>query len=190
MTTVSLNPMSKLRNILAGAGFALMAAPAAAGLGAAGCDDLSGITTTPRVDFQSQIQPVFDDCATCHGESGPAGLDLRAGEAYDNLVGVVSTTNSSRLRVDPFNPDTSALFLAVTCDSPDGPGFRMPGTTPEERALIRDWIAQGAPAEPASPPEAVAVPIGSAWSLGSLVAALMLLAGIHLHRRSSIRRSF
>ncbi|WP_376696433.1 hypothetical protein [Wenzhouxiangella sp. EGI_FJ10305] len=180
----------KLRELLGAAGFALVATSAAAGGDASGCDDLSAIAATPLVDFQSQVQPVLDDCANCHGESGPADLDLRADEAYDNLVGVISTTNASRLRVDPFDPDSSSLFLAVSCDSPGGPGFRMPGTSPEERALIRDWIAQGAPAEPASPPEAVAVPAGTAWSLTSLVAALILLAGIHLRRHDSIRNSF
>lgn len=181
--------MSKFGTLFAGAGFALIALPAAAGIGATGCDDLSDIAPTPLVDFQSQVQPIFDDCANCHGESGPADLDLRAGEAYDNIVGVISTTNSSRLRVDPFNPDNSAVLLAVNCDSPDGPGFRMPGTTPEERAVIRDWIAQGATVVPVSPSEPVGVPIDSPWFLGPLIAGLMMLAGAQLRRNHSIRGS-
>lgn len=189
MTSLPMNPLSKFGKLLARTGFAIMAVPAAAGVGATGCDDLSDIATIPLVDFQSQVQPIFDDCANCHGESGPADLDLRADEAYDNLVGVISTTNSSRLRVEPFNPDNSAVFLAVNCDSPDGPGFRMPGTTPEQRALIRDWIAQGAPAEPGSRPGAIAVPIDSTWFLGLLIAVLMLVAGAQLRRNSSIRCS-
>lgn len=166
----------------------MLASPASGGVGASGCDDLGGIAQTPMVDFQSQIQPVFDDCAGCHGESGPAGLDLRAGESYDNLVGVISTSNSSRLRVDPFNPDTSALFLAVSCDSPGGPGFRMPGTSPEQRALIRDWIAQGALAEPAALPEPVAVPVDDIRALGTLTVLLVLLAAFTLRTKTLSRR--
>lgn len=157
-------------------------APALAGVGATGCDDLSGIAVTPGVDFDSQIQPILDGCAGCHGANGPAGLDLRDGESYSNLVGVISTTNASRLRVDAGNPDDSALFLAVSCDSPAGPGFRMPGTDLQERALIRDWIAQGALPEPAGVPSPVSVPVDARWAL-VLLMALMLGAGAALLSR-------
>ncbi len=153
-------------------------APARAGIGAAGCDDLDAIAETPGVDFQSAIQPIFDNnCTGCHGEFGPAGLDLRAGESYDELVGVISTTNTSRLRVEAFSPETSALFLAINCDSPGGPGFRMPGTNQQERALIRDWIAQGALAEAAAEPEPISVPIDGRWAL-TLLMMVLLLTGL------------
>lgn len=159
----------------------VLTAPALAGVGAAGCDDLGGIGATPAVDFDTQIEPILAGCASCHGEFGPADLDLRAGEAYDNLVGVTSTTNAERLRVEPFQPESSALFLAVACDAPGGPGFRMPGTTPDDRALIRDWIAQGARAEPAL----VAVPVNDGRVLVALAILLLLLAGRRLYREST-----
>lgn len=163
--------------------------PARAGIGAAGCDDLDAIAETPGVDFQSAIQPTFDsNCTGCHGEFGPADLDLRSGESYDNLVGVISTTNSSRLRVEPFSPETSALFLAVNCDSPGGPGFRMPGTDQQQRALIRDWIAQGALAEPAAAPEPISVPINGRWAM-ALLTMVLLLTGLNLVRVSRPARS-
>lgn len=157
-------------------------APARAGIGAAGCDDLDAIAETPGINFQSIIQPIFDNtCTGCHGASGPAGLDLRAGESYDELVGTISTTNTSRLRVEAFSPETSALFLAVSCDSPGGPGFRMPGTDPQQRALIRDWIAQGALAEPAAAPEPISVPIDGRWAL-TLLMMMLLLTGLKFVR--------
>lgn len=180
--------MSKFRFLFVGVcavALLMLAESGRAGVGATGCDDLSGIPETPAVDFDSQIQAIFDECADCHGESGPAGLDLRAGESYDNLVGVISTTNPSRLRVEPFEPESSALFLAVSCDSPGGPGFRMPGTTLQERALIRDWIAQGAPAEPAGGIEPLAVPLDARWALGSLVLLLLAIGAIRLRRTDS-----
>lgn len=175
--------MSTLRLLFTGPFVAALfvTAPAYAGVGASGCDDLGGIAPTPRVDFQSQIQPILDECASCHGESGPAGLDLRAGASFDSLVGVISTTNSSRLRVEPFAPDASTLFLAVSCDSPGGPGFRMPGTDLQQRALIRDWIEQGALAEARGASDAVAVPVGG-FAPRALLAILLLLTGMMLTR--------
>ncbi|RFF30434.1 hypothetical protein [Wenzhouxiangella sediminis] len=177
--------MSKIRRFcttLGAAGLVAMSAAAQAGVGASGCDDLSGIAETPMVDFQSQIQPIFDNsCTGCHGASGPAGLDLRPGESYGNLVGVISTTNTSRLRVEPFSPESSALFLAVNCDAPAGPGFRMQGTDAQQRALIRDWIAQGALAEPAGAPEPIAVPVDGHWAR-VLLTIMLLLTGLNLVR--------
>ncbi|MDZ7789564.1 MAG: hypothetical protein U5L08_03545 [Xanthomonadales bacterium] len=163
-------------------GLMLAAASAQGGVGATGCDDLGGITETPMVDFQSQVQPILDDCTGCHGQNGFAGVDLRPGESFDNLVGVVSTTNPARLRVDPFEPDSSALLLAVNCDAPGGPGFQMGNVSLAERALIRDWIAQGALPEPAGTPQAIAVPVDSAGFLIAMLALLLLLAGIHFRR--------
>lgn len=178
---------TKARVTLACAAVCLMmtAATALAGLGASGCDDLGSLAETPSIDFQSQIQPVFNACASCHGESGSAGLDLRSGESYDNLVGMISTTNPGRLRVEPFSPNTSALFLAVNCDSPGGPGFRMPGTTPEQQALIRDWIAQGAQPEPTGTTEATAVPVDAPGFLMVMAALLGLLAALHFRKTVS-----
>lgn len=114
-----------------------------------GCEDLSGIGETPLVDFESQIQPLLNNCAGCHGAAGNAGLDLRAGESYDNLVGVFANTNPSRMRAEPFNAEDSVLLLAINCAQPGGPGFPMPNISdPNDVALIRDWINQGAWPEP------------------------------------------
>lgn len=164
----------------------VQAVPGLAGTGASGCDDLGDIQQTPRVDFQAQIQPILTDCANCHGESGPGGLDLRPGESYANLVGVRSTTNPSRLRVEPFAPGDSALFLAVACNAPNGPGFRMPGTERAERALIRDWISQGAAPEPLATRQPVAVPIAAPGALVLLMGLLLTFAGLRLRSADSI----
>lgn len=142
---------------LALSGLMLFATLLQAGTAASGCDELDAFPPGPAIDFATQIQPILDGCTGCHGASGPAGLDLREGEAWSNLVGVTATTNPERVRVAPFDPQGSVLFSAVNCDNPGGPSFRMPGTTDEQRALIRDWIAQGALAEPLAP-EAQPVP--------------------------------
>ena len=116
-----------------------------------GCDDLDGIAPVASVAYEDDIQPLLDGCTGCHGEGGTAGLDLRADHSYDNLVGVISTSNPDRLRVDPFQPEDSSLFLAVNCENPGGPGFQMGNLALDDRALIRDWIAQGAHPEPFTP---------------------------------------
>ena len=130
--------------VLAIVAIALNPLPSAAGGDPRQCDDLSAFGPTPRIDFSTQILPVLSSCTGCHGDGGAAGLDLRAGEAYANLVGVTATTNPQRLRVAPGAPDRSLLLAAINCEVTGGPAFRMPGTEPAERALIRDWIAQGA----------------------------------------------
>ena len=142
-----------------------------------GCTDLSAIPETPLVDFESQIQPLFNSvCANCHAASGAAGLDLRPGESHDNLVGVFATMNPSRMRAEPFNADDSVLLLAVNCDQPGGPSFRMPGLSgPEDAALIRDWINQGAWPEPKPPAVPADVALVQVHPPGSFPGALGLV---------------
>lgn len=158
-----------------------LARPAFAGT-PSGCTDLDVFPPQSGVDFASQIQPILSVCAGCHGDGGLAGLDLRPGEAYANLVGVESTTSPPLARVQPFEPEASVLLSAVNCSSPGGPGFQMPGTEPAQRALIRDWIAQGAALRP--PPRSIPTlnPVGSA-----LLVVLMVL--VLLSRRSLRLRS-
>ncbi|NEZ05134.1 hypothetical protein G4Y73_13335 [Wenzhouxiangella sp. XN201] len=162
-------------------GLMLFATFIQAGTVASGCDELDAFPASPAIDFATQIQPILDGCTGCHGASGPAGLDLREGEAWSNLVGVPATTNPERLRVAPFDPQDSVLFNAVNCDNPGGPSFRMPGTTAEQRALIRDWIAQGALEEPPAP-EAQAVPFMPAPIAILLALLLALMAARRFNR--------
>ncbi|MGJ8662935.1 MAG: hypothetical protein ACSHWU_04750, partial [Marinicella sp.] len=58
--------------------------------GLSGCDDLSGIPVTVQVDFENEIQPIFDNnCIQCHGGENPiAFMDLELG--YQQLVNIPS----------------------------------------------------------------------------------------------------
>ncbi len=115
-----------------------------------GCAPLETIEPVANVAFETDIQPLFNsNCLGCHGDGAFGGLDLRSGQSYANLVNVQSTSNPERLRVDPFDPANSALFLSVNCVQPGGPGFQMGDAEQnpldvEEQALVRDWINQGA----------------------------------------------
>lgn len=159
----------------------LPCSPALAGIQSSGCDDLSGFAVQPRVDFAREIQPILDGCAGCHGEGGAAGLDLRAPWSYANLVGVTATTNRDAVRVVPFEPGASLLLTSLNCTQTGGPAFQMPGVAPEQRALVRDWIAQGAAQRP--PP--LAVPVFGPVSTAVALMLILLAAACGLRRRAA-----
>src|SRR5439155_24181922 len=106
--------------------------------------------------FATIQKKIFDaTCATpsCHGAAAAAGgLDLAAGAAYGNLVGVSAANPSAQaagvLRVVPGDPDRSFLLRKLLGQLGAGEGSRMPlvGTPPSAANLdlIRRWIAAGA----------------------------------------------
>ena len=114
----------------------------------------------PKVDYETQIQPIFTtNCAVsgCHtGETLPfggfagAGMILSAGKSYDQLVGVPSKLDSSRFsRV--VAAASAASLITLKLEGAEGVGSRMPlGGEPLPAAsikLIKDWIDQGALSE-------------------------------------------
>lgn len=131
-----------------------------------GCTDIQTVPPTYNgIEYGAAIQGIFDDflvnggsagCVDCHTSSGgtPAGhLDLDDGVSYLNLVNVPSYDDASVFYVVPNHPEDSLLFQKVNCTQPAA-GVRMPylgypdGMTtlsPEQQALIYDWIAEGAP---------------------------------------------
>jgi hypothetical protein len=84
----------------------------------------------------------------CHAGSAPqAGMNLSAGAAYDNIVGVRSTERSDLNRIEPGDPDRSYMVKKLRGD-PDISGSPMPlvgSITPEARQLVIDWVLRGAP---------------------------------------------
>jgi len=118
-------------------------------------------TATSAYDvIQQQIFNQHCLSAGCHNAAAQAGnLNLTAGVSYGDLVNVtpdnaVAAANGL-LRVEPFNPDNSFIIVKLTGPAP-GEGTRMPQgmapLSPSDIAMIRDWIADGAP-----PPEGTAV---------------------------------
>lgn len=122
----------------------LCCAPAA--FAASGCDDLAGGPVTFNVDWQTQIKPIVNElyggrCTSCHNSGDfSGGLDL-TDYNIDAIYKIVGN------QVTPGDPWNSRLFLKVDCTVPDQ-GVQMPkGETPlpaNQRALIYDWIMQGA----------------------------------------------
>ncbi len=88
-------------------------------------------------------------CIECHaGSKAPKGLKLEAGDSYRLLVNVPSVEKPKYMRVMPFNPDDSYLVRKLE-GGPDISDKRMPLDRPplsrEQIAVIRRWIASGAP---------------------------------------------
>lgn len=129
----------------------MLGLPDAAHAQASGCSDLSAQAPTPRVDYYTQIQPIWEiRCSNCHvnfGSSPSADLSLNEEDSWIELVEIPSVQVPGRLRVQPGQAAASYLFEKINCDLPEA-GERMPrGRMPipvAEQALIRDWIQQGA----------------------------------------------
>ena len=87
--------------------------------GLSGCDDLTGIPEFELVDFEAEIQPIFND--------------------------IPSFQVNSINRIEPGRPSLSYLFFKINCSNQLS-GDRMPRDAPPlnlfDQALIRDWIKQ------------------------------------------------
>ena len=116
----------------------------------AGCSDRGDDPVNPGggddpVSFSADVQIIFNDrCIGCHGQNGNGNLDLRAGNAYANLVGVDSFGYSG-MRVVPGDLDASVLYRKLTGATGVGDAMPSDGALPASTvAIIGDWIAEGA----------------------------------------------
>jgi len=100
------------------------------------------------------VQAIFtQNCAfsSCHAGSSPReGMNLSAGLAYGNIVGIPSSQVPRLNRVTPSNPDSSYMVLKLEGEAGlvGGVGTRMPlggSLTQAQIDTIRAWIAAGAP---------------------------------------------
>jgi mono/diheme cytochrome c family protein len=111
----------------------------------AGSTALGG--SAKAVDFEHDIQPIFDEhCAVCHQTgSENAGLNLESGNSRSSLINVRST-ESALARVAPGDPAHSYLLHKIkgTQIQAGGSGVQMPlggpPLSPEEIQLIENWI--------------------------------------------------
>jgi hypothetical protein len=125
-------------------------------------------------DFQSIQANVFTPiCTQCHvGANAPEGLRLDAANSYGALVGVPSNQVPSTLRVKPGDPGGS--YLVQKLEGRAAVGGRMPLDQPElpdaTIAVIRQWIADGAPNVAASGDAVLAVQTVTTSATGIAVA--------------------
>lgn len=114
-------------------------------------DDTSGSSgedVPAPLSFATDIQPIFADYCTCHGDGEPEP-DLGIGRAYDNIVGVPSNDVKGMLLVAPGAYEDSYLWhkIAGSHSQVGGAGKRMPPNDelqPGDMAAIQQWIVEGA----------------------------------------------
>lgn len=93
-----------------------------------------------RVDFNSQIRPILNaNCTSCHG-----GVKQAAGVSF-----IYREQSIDAGIIVPGSPEDSELIARVVTEDPD---LRMPPVDehpaplpPEQIALLKQWIAEGAP---------------------------------------------
>lgn len=111
------------------------------------CADLSAFSVTPSVDYDTEIQPIFESlCEGCHAEgaSNSAGLVLDEERSFAMLVGTPSDRAPGVPRVTPGDEHRSFLFEKINCGHPQS-GTQMRPADPMplvQQALFRDWIRQ------------------------------------------------
>lgn len=118
-----------------------------------GCESLAGVPPRTNVGFEEVYERTMaQQCNFCHIGDDLGGFNIDPDFAYDSLINRGSTTGAGMVRVRPFQPAESWLWLKVNCQQP-GLGLRMPFNgppylSPTLQALILDWILLGAPLFP------------------------------------------
>lgn len=100
---------------------------------------------TAPIDFNRQIRPILSDhCFACHG---PDTNTLQAGLRLDITDGVFKPADSGEIPVVPSDAEASELVRRIV--SPDADQLMPPPEgkplTPEQIALLTEWVKQGAP---------------------------------------------
>lgn len=99
------------------------------------------------LEYNRIQQLVFQqyNCVSCHqGTSGSANLLLTEGESYRQLVNHPST-RSEKLRVVPYEPDSSFLLDVVTQSEVISYPHTGLITRNDDLELLRFWIGKGCP---------------------------------------------
>ncbi|MFO1248843.1 MAG: DUF1549 domain-containing protein [Alphaproteobacteria bacterium] len=101
-------------------------------------------TDPHKVDFNRDIRPIFNaNCIACHG-----GVKQAGGVSFSYRDQVLGKAKSGRPIVVPGSPRASEVIARVTSADPE---LRMPlhgkPLQPQQIALLKQWIEEGAPWE-------------------------------------------
>ena len=94
-----------------------------------------------RVDFNTQIRPILNkSCLPCHG-----GVKQQADLSFISREEALRPARSGKRAIVPGNPEASEMVRRIEHHDPE---MRMPyrkeALSPDEKALIRRWIREGA----------------------------------------------
>jgi hypothetical protein len=113
------------------------------------CPDDVEVDAPLAAQVKGRIDQICASPDGCH--SGGAPMSLSAGHEFDAMIGVPSTEAPGMLRVAPFDPLRSYVYIKLWCDGGIADGGCMPlGQTRTRSAaqlaqLFHDWIEAGAP---------------------------------------------
>jgi hypothetical protein len=93
------------------------------------------------IDFSRDIRPIFNqNCISCHG-----GVRQKNSVSFIFREEALGTGKSGRRTIVPGDPDASELMARVTSKDPDvRMPYHAPPLPPEQIALLRRWIKEGA----------------------------------------------
>jgi len=128
---------------------------------------LLSVISAQTVDYDTQIQPIFNGCTGCHGNNG--GLSLASGSSYNNLVDVVSQGYAPALRVAPGDPSASVLYNKVAGTGVYG--NTMGNLSTDQINLISTWITELGAASPVTIAEARALAEGTEVTVQGIITA-------------------
>ena len=107
------------------------------------------VTLKDDPSFAADIQSIFNascSLAGCHNASASGGLVLLQGQAYINLVNVVSAGEPPKVRVIP--NDAGNSYLVIKLENRQSFGSRMPqgasALSANRIQNIKNWINKGA----------------------------------------------
>ena len=134
------------------------------------------------VRFNREIRPILaEQCLSCHGfDAKHRKADLR----LDTPEGATAPRDPLPA-ITPGQPEQSAAWLRILSDDPDEvmppPEAHRPPLSPQQKELIRTWIAEGARYEPHwafSPPQSPPVPPDAGHPIDHLLATGIQKAGL------------
>ena len=97
--------------------------------------------STKPVDFSRDIRPIFNqNCVACHG-----GVRQKNGVSFIFREEALGVGKSGRRTIVPGDPEASELMARVTSQDADvRMPYHAPALPPEQVALLRRWIKEGA----------------------------------------------
>ncbi|QDU20860.1 DUF1549 domain-containing protein [Urbifossiella limnaea] len=120
-----------------------------------------GFTQSRAVDFRTEVMPLLSrlgcNAGGCHGKAGGQNGFRLSLFGFDAEFDHAAITREARgRRVFASNPDESLFLLKATGRSPHGGGKRL-NPAAAEYAVVRRWIAAGAPASAPDAPKVVRI---------------------------------
>src|SRR3984957_3699151 len=106
-----------------------------------GLDPLRDRWFGEEVSFRRDIRPILNqNCVVCHG-----GVRQKNGVSFIFRKEALGVGKSGRPTIAPGRPDASELIARVTSKDPDARmPYHAPPLSPQQIALLRQWVKEGA----------------------------------------------